>query len=256
MIELKNFNIALGKKYVVNNITASFGGNNVIIGPNGAGKTMLLKGMLGLVDYTGNCEINGNESSSIRNMVNTSFNLPEIYRLTRNVKDIVTIYSELKGKDVSTVYTVLDEFNLKGILDKNIDELSTGQEKLLCNILALSCGARTILLDEPFDNIDYGRRIKLLEWFNKLDAEIIMNTHEFEILKQMKNYGLYFLIDGIMSPEFSTSQIEKLYLNQELNDDSLWDIKNGKHTFSITENDGEIRLIDLPGFDYITGDGL
>ncbi len=136
MIELKNFNIALGKKHVVDNITASFSGNNVIIGPNGAGKTMLLKGMLGLVDYTGNCEINGNKSRYIKNIVDISFNLPEIYRLARNVKDIITIYSGLKGKDVSAVYTVLDEFNLSGILDKNIDELSTGQEKLLCNILA------------------------------------------------------------------------------------------------------------------------
>ena len=59
--------------------------------------------------------------------------------------------------------------------------------------MSLSFSPSIILMDEPFDNVDQGRRLKLLDIIKKSSADIIINTHEFDLLNRLEDKkGLRF----------------------------------------------------------------
>ena len=55
ILEVKNLNIEIGGVKILNDVNFNVEKGEIlaIIGPNGAGKTILLKSLLGLIDYRG-----------------------------------------------------------------------------------------------------------------------------------------------------------------------------------------------------------
>jgi ABC-type multidrug transport system ATPase subunit len=131
-------------------------GKAVVVGPNGSGKTTLLKAALGLAPITrGRVRVFGTDVEKIRGDTRVSTNIPEVYRLARlPVKRVVSLYAELKGAGPAEPLKMIDDFELCGALNKWMYELSSGQQKLLGDILALSFEPKLCLLDEPFDQVD------------------------------------------------------------------------------------------------------
>ena len=45
----------------------------------------------------------------------------------------------------------------------------------------MSFSPSIILLDEPFDNVDQSRRIKLIRLLKEVKSDILLNTHELNL---------------------------------------------------------------------------
>ncbi len=160
MIELSNVSVRYGNKngkLALENVNLRVEKEKVVVvGPNGSGKTTILKALLGLVHIdSGRAVINGVDVKNIRGDNSVSTNLSDVYKLIRvPVKDLIKIYSKLKDGDSKEAEDLFHNFGLESIMEKNIDELSSGEQKMVGNILSMSFSPSIILMDEPFDNVD------------------------------------------------------------------------------------------------------
>ena len=248
MIEINSASVKYSKKqlrYALESVSLTVQSEKVVIvGPNGSGKTTVLKLLLGLARISkGEAKVMGKNVLGISNDVSLSTNLPETYRLVKGtVRDIVKVYAELRGGDPNEALRTMEDFNLAETFGSQLFALSSGQQKMVCNILALSFSPKIVLLDEPFDNIDQSGRLKLLHLIINLDAEIILNTHEFDLLNRLMDWGMYFIIEGKLFGKFKCAQLRSLYINRDEvpGNIAVMDTSFGK--FSITENSGTIPI--------------
>ncbi len=248
MVELSSVSVRYDGRngnYALENVNLKVHNEKVVvIGPNGSGKTTLLKVLLGLVQAdSGLASINGMDVRTIRGEIAVSTNLAEVYRLMGNtVRDIIRLYSDLKGSDSGEAEELVYRLGLEETLGKKIHQLSSGEQKMVGNIMSLSFSPSIILMDEPFDNVDQGRRLKLLDIIKKSSADIIINTHEFDLLNRLEDWTLYFIIEGKIFGKFFVSQLKNLYLNRGEVPGcvSVMDTSFGK--FSITENSGAVPI--------------
>ena len=248
MIDLKDVTVKYDRRYsryALEHINMSMKNEKVVVvGPNGSGKTTLLKVLLGLVQVeSGVACINGMDVRAIKGEIGVSTNMAEVYRIMGvTVRDMIRIYSDLKGSDPAVPEDTVSKFGLETILDKRIHQLSSGEQKMIGNIMSLSFNPSLILMDEPFDNVDQGRRLKLLDMVGKNGAEMMINTHEFDLLNRLQGWALYFIIEGKLFGKFQVSQLKSLYINRgELSDAlAVMDTSFGK--FSITENSGSVPI--------------
>ena len=257
MIELKNYTAGYGRdqgNQAVSDIDFVMGREkSIIVGPNGSGKTTLFRSILGMVRQSvGTAKVLGTDPDNIRGKLKVSTNLPEVYRLiSGSVRDIIEVYSELKDSKSDDVYQLLKDYGLSDILKKRIFNLSTGQQKMLCNLLAVSFHPDLVLLDEPFENLDQNRRSRYFNLLNTLDAAVLLNTHELEIVKRLADWYLYFMVQGKLYGKFKGSQIDDLYLNrgEVPGNISVWRTDFG--TFSITLGEGSVKIFSIRNLNSI-----
>ena len=248
MIELENVTVKYSKNQLRNSLeNVSFQADNekiVFVGPNGSGKTTILKTILGLVQITGGVvKVYGKNVNEISNELSVSTNLPETYRLVGGtVRDIVNIYAELRGGKPEEALALIESFNLTETLSSKLFQLSSGQQKMVCNILALCFSPRIILLDEPFDNVDQAGRLKLLLLIEKSQAEMMINTHEFDLLNRLKDWSMYFIIEGRLFGKFLCSQLKDLYLNKGEVESNIAIVETSFGNFSITQGTGAVPI--------------
>ena len=257
MIELKNFTAWYSSDHenqALSNVDLLLDREKaIVVGPNGSGKTTLFWSILGLVrENEGTARIFGKTPADIRGELKVSTNLPEVYRLiSGSVGDIIEVYSELKGPKSDDVYRLLREYGLSDILKRKIHNLSTGQQKMLCNLLAVCFHPDLVLLDEPFENIDQNRRYRYFNLLNSLDSSILLNTHELEIVKKLADWYLYFMVQGKLYGKFRGSQIDDLYITrgEVAGNISVWRTDFG--TFSITQGEGSVKISSIRNLNSI-----
>ncbi len=248
MIEINSASVKYSKKqlrYALENVTLKVNNEKVvIIGPNGSGKTTIIKLLLGLAKISkGEAKVMGKNVLGVSNEVSLSTNLPETYRLVRGtVRDIVKIYADLRYGDPDEAIRTMEGFNLGETFGSPLFALSSGQQKMVCNILALSFSPKIVLLDEPFDNIDQTGRLKLLQLITSMNAEIILNTHEFDLLNRLQDWEMYFIIEGKLFGKFKCAQLRNLYINRDEVPGSIAVMDTSFGKFSITENSGSVPI--------------
>lgn len=256
MLELFELSVRYGEKnsrFSLDKVTMSLKNEKaVIVGPNGSGKTTLLKSILGLSPISsGTAKVYGTDVKRISNDIRVSTNIVDVYRLLRlNVEDIIELYSELKNSTPEEPEQMLADFGLKSVRRKKMYQLSAGEQKMICNIMALSFSPGLILLDEPFDNVDQARRLSLASMLNETDGEIILNTHEFDLLNRLADWDMYFMIEGKLFGKFRVSQLKDLYLNKGEIPGGLSFVDTSYGKFSITEKSGEVPIFGARSFDY------
>ncbi|HDM22668.1 MAG TPA: ATP-binding cassette domain-containing protein [Methanomicrobia archaeon] len=227
----------------------------VLLGPNGSGKTTLIKTLLGIIKPSkGKISIFGEDIEKIKGDVRVSTNLEEVYRLlySINVYELIDLYTYLKGNNIFYALELVKEFNLEKILRRRFYNLSTGEKKLIFNILSLCPSSKLIILDEPFENIDPSKRKKLSEIISDLDSEILMSTHELDVLRYFKDWSLYFMVEGRLYGKVTPlEQILGSYLTVKDTKDAILKIKAKNKILSITKNEGEYKLDEFYNLDKI-----
>jgi ABC-type multidrug transport system ATPase subunit len=249
VLQLQELVVSYGKadeSEVLKKVNLELGDNEkaVIVGPNGSGKSTLFKAVIGLVRIQeGSVTVFGTDVRKERGDTRISTNLAEVYRLAYvPARDIVRIFAELKGCSVETAFKMFHEFELDSILGKRIHEMSTGQEKMFGNILALSFSPKLVLLDEPFDNVDENRRRRLVEMLKGFDPEIIIITHEFNLLPRLGDWSLYFMLEGKLWGKFSVSQLDRLYVTRGEAKDALKVMETSLGKLSVTLDRGDVQV--------------
>ena len=213
----------------------------VVVGSNGSGKTTLLRSVLGLVLPTaGSITLDGRDVGSLRGATGVSTNLAEVYRLiSLPVRDLAAVVARLKGGDLRELLARLHEFELDEVLGKRLFQLSTGQQKIVGDLFAVSFHPELVLLDEPFDNVDFSRRRRLVRLFQELPAAIVLNTHELELLRSFSGWSLSLLFEGHLLGPFSASDLDRLFLTRGAPPDALASMETSLGTFSVTRDAGD-----------------
>jgi ABC-type multidrug transport system ATPase subunit len=225
----------------------------VVVGPNGCGKTTLIKAALGLTPVTkGWIRVLGRDVRTIRGELGVGTNLADVYRLmTIPVDGLISIWSALKNGSETLVREWIRDFGLQEILSRPLHRLSTGQTKLVGDLLALGYSPNLLLLDEPFDNVDFGRRHRYIELLSKSSATVMMNTHELDLLHAVPDWGLYFMFEGQLIGRFRASDIDRLYVSRGIRPGALATFRTPVGEVSVTLDAGDVPMKGSSNLSYL-----
>lgn len=164
-----------------------------LLGPNGSGKTSLLKILLGLLrPRQGEAFIDGRPVSAWtpRETARRVAYVPQVHRtpFAFRVLDVAAmgrlahcgLFGRLGAQDMALAEAALDRLRIGHLAQAGYTEISGGERQLTLIARALAQGARTLIMDEPLNGLDYGNQIRVLEQITSLAAEgftFVKTTH-------------------------------------------------------------------------------
>lgn len=232
---INNFSCGYGKKFKIHDINFSIkkGSFAGIIGPNGSGKTTLFKGIAGELK-----PLSGNIFLDKKNMANMRFkekarNLAIVSQRIDNENINVTDYvlmGRIPYKKYFSIFETKDDYllaekymkmtNVWQLKDKNMNQLSGGQQQLVSIAKALTQEPNILLLDEPTSHLDITHQIQVLNLIQKLNKElqltVLMIIHDLNLAGEycdyliMMNKGTVFT-KNIPDNVLTYSNIENVY---------------------------------------------
>ena len=186
------------EKPLFRNLNLNIGEGKIIAlaGESGCGKSTLLNLIYGLLDWeSGEIILDGTQlhgpkgnivpGESDMKFVAQNYDLMPYSTVYDNVgKFISNIKLQEKKEKVDELLDVVGMKEYSGILPKY---LSGGQQQRVAIARALSVTPKLLLLDEPFSNLDFSRKIelreKLFNYVKKENLSLIISTHNLvEIL--------------------------------------------------------------------------
>ncbi|MEZ4598729.1 MAG: ABC transporter ATP-binding protein [Syntrophotaleaceae bacterium] len=195
LIEGRNLSFEYGSKQVLEDVSFRIpkGSLVALLGPNGCGKTTLLKIMLGLLPPgSGEMRLENRHISSYdrKELARRVAYVPQIHKASfaYRVLDVVLMgrlphkgfWSSTSLRDEQLAMEALDLMGIGHLRDRPYTRISGGERQMTLIARALCQGARTFILDEPVNGLDYGNQIRLLERLAELAAEgytFVMSTH-------------------------------------------------------------------------------
>jgi zinc transport system ATP-binding protein len=161
-----------------------------IIGPNGGGKTTLLKIILGLLKpRRGSVTVLGKDPcesrSSIGYVPQKSYfdkNFPiDVWQVTlMGLYSQTCLFRRYSREDKKKAEEALERVSMLQYRNRQIGELSGGQQKRVFIARALASSPRLLLLDEPMESVDpkvQGELYGLLKEFQK-EMAIVLVSHD------------------------------------------------------------------------------
>lgn len=175
------------KVTAVDNLTFSVNPGAIfgLLGPNGAGKTTTLRIILSIVKATSG-EIFFKDKPVNSAFLNITGYLPEergLYGRSK-VKNVLRYFSGLKGIPRKTADSKIMEWlsllEIEDVFDRNIMELSKGNQQKIQFIASVLHNPEIIILDEPFSGFDPINQNKIKVIIKKFEEErktVIISTH-------------------------------------------------------------------------------
>lgn len=172
MIKIKNVQAEIYEKLLfhIEDFTFYDGKKYILTGENGAGKSTLLKSFIGINTFV---------KGSIENDKNIVYQAQNPFIFKKNPRDNFKII----GKNIKNMKKDFELFAIENLLDQNIDSLSGGEKEKVVFLRTMLKAKQTLLLDEPFSQMDKKSRIDannfLDKWLKeKEDRMIIIISHD------------------------------------------------------------------------------
>jgi ABC-2 type transport system ATP-binding protein len=166
-----------GEQAVLRDVSFSVHRHEVLglIGPNGAGKTTLLECMAGLLEMDG-----GAMTPARRDEL---FYLPDAIRPWKDqrVRSVVRFFEDLYGQAHGTGVTFAETLQVGYVMPSRMRSLSKGELKRVLLVLGLLTPHRLLLLDEPFDGLDFRQTREVMELLRTLPARgrtLFLSIHQ------------------------------------------------------------------------------
>ena len=245
--EVKHLCFSYGSQDVLTGLsfTVQSGEFLSILGPNGAGKSTLLRCMLGLNSkYAGTITMNGKDIKTLSNS-----------QLARQIAYIPQAHYQAFGYSVFTMVLMgtssqvsalsspgsaqrkraenaLERVGILHLARRSFTHISGGEQQLVLIARALAQDAKTLILDEPTANLDYGNQLRVMEQSRSLVDDgytIISSTHNPEHAFLFSDHVLV-LKDGMVwafgspSDTITSGLIKELY-NADVEENNLRDGK-------------------------------
>ncbi len=199
-----------------------------LLGANGAGKTTTLNLLLGVLAPTsGEARVDGHIVHENPHAARAQLGyLPEVVQLYPALSGTETLryFTDLSGRprpDAAGLQDMLDRVGLqRDAHDRRVSGYSKGMRQKLGLAIALSKGARALLLDEPLSGLDPKAANELVALVRALAADgqaILAVTHDIFRAQQMADrIGIMRqgrLVDMVDPRTMSAAEIEALYVH-------------------------------------------
>lgn len=184
LLQLQGVEFGYARTPVLSGADLCLAGSNIltICGPSGCGKTTLLLILGGLLEPTSGRRVLSQQLKphKIIYVPQQDVLLPWL-SLRRNVQ----LGREITGNGALMSDAELSaSLNIHTFLDKTVESLSGGMRKRACLARAFSAGPSIVLLDEPFNNLDFLDRRSveafLKKWVSQGERAAVCVTHDIE----------------------------------------------------------------------------
>lgn len=218
MLKTENIKYHIGKKQILNGISAEFypGEFNMILGPNGSGKSTFLKIFSGEINqYSGSVLYNGEKiglykKEELAKQRAVMSQQPEL-NFPLMVEEVVMMgryphftFSPNK-KDEEICNEVMEQMNLHSFKERNYLTLSGGEKQRVQYARVLAqvwekppTGYRYLFLDEPLTSLDINYQQEFLQVASKFKEHnivLIAVMHDINLAIQYAD-NLFFLKEG------------------------------------------------------------
>lgn len=159
----------------------------LLCGSPGSGKTLLAKALAGLLEGRENLETRGSVRS--RGSVGFVFQNPSTQLVRRVVRHDVAFGLENRGVSPARIEARIDRYadrlDAAALLDRRVDELSTGEAAKVALLGILVTEPDVVILDEPLASLDARNSRRVLEVIDRLratDATVVVIEHDIRDL--------------------------------------------------------------------------
>jgi iron complex transport system ATP-binding protein len=157
-----------------------------LIGPNGSGKTSLLHALAGIGSPAGEVQVDGENPKGLhphrRQRLLTFLPASRDIKWPLKAKDVITL-GRPAGSDAASTDLALDD-----LLERRVDQLSTGERSRVLIARALAARPRLLLLDEPIANLDPLWQLRLmdhLEERTRADGQaVLLAVHDLDVARR------------------------------------------------------------------------
>ena len=216
ILEIDNVELSFDNKRILYGVylKSETGKVTGILGRNGCGKTSLLRILFGsLMPKYKNIRIDGKTQKGKLYGTYLAAYLPQHKLLPNNLKLLKAfrLFNSDWGIFTKT-FPAFDKY--KNI---RVNELSSGELRVIETYLILNSNKKIILLDEPFSFIApiYVEKIKELIQIKKKESAIVITDHFYRDILEISD-SVYFLKDGYSKLISSKQELEDQgYLNLE-----------------------------------------
>jgi ABC-type branched-subunit amino acid transport system ATPase component len=204
------------------------GARHALIGPNGAGKTTLINLLTGvLAPSAGRILLDGDDITSLRpdrrvrrGLVRT-FQINQLFAELTPLMTVGLAVSRRLGLDtqlwrriggrgevVDACVEILERFGLIEVMNQPTSTLAYGRQRLLEIALAVACGPRVLLLDEPAAGVPEGDREAILRGVAALPAEVavLLIEHDMDLVFRFAE-RISVLVNGSLLAEGTPGEI-------------------------------------------------
>ena len=184
MIEFRNVNVRAGKRKIIDDCSfrVEKGSITVLLGRNGSGKTTLLNCINGMMRYTGEIRVCGENIALLnrRERARRVAILPQKLPDTRlSVKALVSVgrtpyvdpVGRLDEEDKRMVRSAAESVGITHFLKNDVGLLSGGERQKAFIAMLLAQDTPALLLDEPTTYLDIDARRELLQLLGSLSRE-------------------------------------------------------------------------------------
>ncbi len=228
-LSLRDVSVSLGSTQVLKDVDLSLEKGDFlgIIGPNGGGKTTLLKVILDLLEpERGEVKVLGGSPSKNRKKVGyvpqyTNFDAQfpidvwNVVLMGRLEKPGWKLFYSKRDKNIAE--RALRSVNMYEYRDRQISNLSSGQQQRVLIARALATEPELLLLDEPTASVDEKIKTSVYDLLEKLNKEknltIVLVSHDIGVLSShVKKVGCLntrFIYHG--TDELTMDMMEEAY---------------------------------------------
>lgn len=214
MLKIKNLRKKFGQNEVLKGIDLTLNDNEIlsILGGSGSGKSTLLRCIAGL-------ENGQYDEFSCDLDIGFMFQNYALFPHLSVYDNIAFGLNKFNKNEIKNrVNELLAKFGIEALRDKKPDQISGGQAQRVAFARAIAAGAKLLLLDEPFSNLDQGLkeslRAELKQMIQDENLSAILVTHDID--------DAYYLSDKIAL--FDRGEILDIGAAKEL----FYSVKNPK----------------------------
>jgi branched-chain amino acid transport system ATP-binding protein len=242
--------VALDKRFgglhVTNavNLRLEKGSRHALIGPNGAGKTTLINLLTGVLRPSGGrILLEGTDVTAMAperrvalGLVRT-FQINQLFSAMTPLESLGLAVSQRRGQgarwwnpagrggsaaDVADeVAALLDRFDLADVMSEPTAALPYGKQRLLEIALAIACGPRVLLLDEPAAGVPEAEREGILDAVAALpgDVTVLLIEHDMDLVFRFADrisvlVSGALLTEGTVEEVANDSRVRQVYLGE------------------------------------------
>ena len=228
VIEIKNLKKSFGSQMVLSNVSMKLlrGENLVVLGKSGTGKSVLIKCIVGLLNFEGGSidvfgksvtGLSRSELGELRQKTGFLFQSGALYdsmSVKQNLEfPLRRTKRELTEKEISEkVATVLENVGLADALNKMPSQLSGGMRKRISLARTIIVDPMIILYDEPTTGLDPVTSDEISSLINEVQKKYktssIIITHDINCARTTANRAI-MLREGEVYSEGTISEFEE-----------------------------------------------